>query len=320
MSKFSLQNIQYKKIYISQLFFYLFLSFLLIIFNYHNILIERFYLFFCFFIIATIGISHGSLDNRKGKFIFKKKFPKYWPFIFYASYTLTSLLVLVVWIYSPLISLCIFFLVASFHFGYEDLEMFFNQNFYLEIPLYFARGLITVSAPLHLNNIETINFIEILLLGSNWIALKPETYSYIFYFNFLLIFTLIFIFLIKKTINFRESLIIGFESISIVIIFKYLPLILAFTMYFCFMHSTKHILSLSMELDTNNVIDGIKKFMKKAWPLTIITFGISLIMLFYLSRDFSVDKSILKIIFIGLASLTLPHIILEYIYGKLKRS
>jgi len=44
----------------------------------------------------------------------------------------------------------------------------------------------------------------------------------------------------------------------------------------------------------------------------------SLIMLFYLSKEFSVDKSILKIIFIGLAALTLPHIILEYIYGKYK--
>ena len=85
MSKFSIQNIQYKKIYISQLIFYIFLSLIFIILNYQKILIDQFYLFFCFFIIATMGVSHGSLDNKKGKFIFKKFFPKYWSFFFRIS-------------------------------------------------------------------------------------------------------------------------------------------------------------------------------------------------------------------------------------------
>ena len=164
MSKFSTQNSPYKKIYMIQLFFYLFLSACFIGLHHQNFLIEQQYLFFCFFIIATVGISHGSLDNHKGELIFKKYFPRYWSFVFYVTYLLTSAFVLLVWIYSPLISLCIFFLVASFHFGYEDLEMFFSQNFILETPLYFLRGLIIISAPLYLNNVETVNFINICLL------------------------------------------------------------------------------------------------------------------------------------------------------------
>jgi Brp/Blh family beta-carotene 15,15'-monooxygenase len=196
--------------------------------------------------------------------------------------------------------------------------MFFSQNFILETPLYFLRGLIIISAPLYLNNVETVNFINILLLGEQWINLETAIYSYIFYFNLVLIFFLTLLFWIRKNINLKDFFIISFEVLSIVIIFKYLPLILAFTMYFCFMHSTKHILSLAVELNDSNVYAGIKSFAKKAAPLTVITFAISLIMLFYLSKEFSVDKSILKIIFIGLAALTLPHIILEYIYGKYK--
>ena len=318
MSKFSTQNSPYKKIYMIQLFFYLFLSACFIGLHHQNFLIEQQYLFFCFFIIATVGISHGSLDNHKGELIFKKHFPRYWSFVFYVTYLLTSAFVLLVWIYSPLISLCIFFLIASFHFGYEDLEMFFSQNFILETPLYFLRGLIIISAPLYLNNVETVNFINILLLGEQWINLETAIYSYIFYFNLVLIFFLTLLFWIRKNINLKDFFIISLEVLSIVIIFKYLPLILAFTMYFCFMHSTKHILSLAVELNGSNVYAGIKSFAKKAAPLTIITFAMSLIMLFYLSKEFSVDKSILKIIFIGLAALTLPHIILEYIYGKYK--
>jgi len=49
------------------------------------------------------------------------------------------------------------------------------------------------------------------------------------------------------------------------------------------------------------------------------TFLIAVIMLFYLSNDFSISNAMLKIIFIGLASLTLPHIMLEYIYGRTKK-
>ena len=318
MSKFFAQNTQYKKIYIIQLFFYLFLSTCFIVLHHQKILIEQQYLFFCFFIIATVGISHGSLDNSKGRIILEKKFPKKWSFVFYGAYLLTSVFVLVAWIYSPLISLCIFFLIASFHFGYEDLEMFFNQNFILQILLYFLRGLIVISAPLYLNNIETTNFINILLLGEKWINLESATYGYIFYFNLISILSLTFLFWLRKNINLKDFFIIMTEVFSIVIIFQYLPLILAFTMYFCFMHSTKHILSLAIELNSYNVYAGIKSFAKKAAPLTIITFVMSLIMLFYLSKEFSVDKSILKVIFIGLAALTLPHIMLEYIYGKYK--
>ncbi|NCW80139.1 MAG: hypothetical protein EBW08_04540, partial [Pelagibacteraceae bacterium] len=101
--------------------------------------------------------------------------------------------------------------------------------------------------------------------------------------------------------------------------FNYLPLILAFTIYFCYMHSSKHILSLANELDANDLNQGLKRFLVLSLPLTIATFLIAVIMLFYLSNDFSISNAMLKIIFIGLASLTLPHIMLEYIYGRTKK-
>ena len=41
-----------------------------------------------------------------------------------------------------------------------------------------------------------------------------------------------------------------------------------------------------------------------------------LITLFYLSNSYELDDAILKVIFIGLASLTFPHILLEYLLEK----
>ena len=93
------------------------------------------------------------------------------------------------------------------------------------------------------------------------------------------------------------------------------PLI-AFTLYFCFIHSFKHSVSLIKELDNKNFRAGTEKFIKKAAPLTIITSIVFLIGLAILTNYHVLNDAILKVIFIGLASLTFPHILLEYLLEK----
>jgi len=62
--------------------------------------------------------------------------------------------------------------------------------------------------------------------------------------------------------------------------------------------------------------DGLLIFLKRTLPLTILTAVIYLITLFYLNNSYEINESILKLIFIGLASLTFPHILLEYLLKK----
>jgi hypothetical protein len=70
------------------------------------------------------------------------------------------------------------------------------------------------------------------------------------------------------------------------------------------------------ELDKNNLTNGLKIFIKKALPLTILTAIFCFIGLYLLNNTYDFNNSILKIIFIGLASLTFPHILLEYLIEK----
>ena len=91
--------------------------------------------------------------------------------------------------------------------------------------------------------------------------------------------------------------------------------ILAFTLYFCFLHSIRHSISLIFELD-KSFKSGLRKFIKKAIPLTIITGVIFLLAIFFLNNFYMLDEAIYKVIFIGLASLTFPHILLEYLLEK----
>jgi len=70
------------------------------------------------------------------------------------------------------------------------------------------------------------------------------------------------------------------------------------------------------ELDKNDLRNGSKIFIKKAIPLTVLTASFGLIGLYLLNYTYDLNSSILKVIFIGLASLTFPHILLEYLIEK----
>jgi len=106
------------------------------------------------------------------------------------------------------------------------------------------------------------------------------------------------------------------DFISILLLNYFLNPILAFTIYFCFLHSIRHSFKLSKELNKKNFIKGFKKFLIKAMPLTILTAFLFLISLFFLNNYYFLDNAISKVIFIGLASLTFPHILLEYFLEK----
>ena len=98
-----------------------------IIFFILSILISPTYIFlsnfeltiFCLFLILIIGISHGSLDNIKGKKLFNI-YGINSNFIFYIAYLAISSLIIFLWVIFPDIILLIFLIVASYHFGKED--------------------------------------------------------------------------------------------------------------------------------------------------------------------------------------------------------
>ena len=70
---------------------------------------------------------------------------------------------------------------------------------------------------------------------------------------------------------------------------------------------------MSIELDKNDFSNGVKIFIKKALPLTVVTAILYLVASILLSKSYGLNDVIIKVIFIGLASLTFPHILLEYL-------
>ena len=271
--------------------------------------------FFCFLLILTVGISHGSLDHLKGgKILNIFKINK--KSLFYLSYILISLFIIFIWIIFPLLMLIIFLIIASYHFGKEDSDFLVNKKNYLNEFFYFLKGLLIIVAPLMFHFDETINIFKLLLVENEkfYVFLGFIENSKILFIIFLISMIGYFYFFIKnfKIANFSLYL----DFFSILILNYFLNPLIAFTIYFCLLHSCRHTISLAVELNSNNLKKGLLEFIKKALPLTIITAILFILSLFILSNYYVLDDAILKVIFIGLASLTFPHILLEYLIEK----
>ena len=264
---------------------------------------------FCLFLILIIGISHGALDNIKGEKLFRLLGYKS-NYLFYLSYILISLIIIFSWLLLPNIILLTFLIVASYHFGKEDTVFIVKSDFPLNEILFFLKGSSVIIAPLLFQRDSTNEIFAIL---------NFYVFENLFFNNFCLIILLILSFFsniylsIGKSFEFKNIMLLDYFSIIILNIF--LTPVLAFTLYFCFLHSVRHSLSLISEMD-KSFNKGLKKFITKAVPLTLVTGLIFLISIYFLNNLYKIDEAIYKVIFIGLASLTFPHILLEYLLEK----
>jgi len=293
--------------------FFLFSCFIALAVNqFENLIISP---VLCLFFILTIGISHGALDDQKGKKLSQLYNVKK-SYFFYLIYALIGISIIIFWLFFPTMSLILFLIVASYHFGKEDTEFLINNKNVSNLILYFFKGALIIIAPLMFHFVETINIFKLLLI---------ENEKFYLFLNFIednsiLLFALS-ISLLSNIYYFLKdfkiiNILIFLDFFSIIVLNYFLTPLIAFTIYFCFLHSFRHSISLITELNEKSLKIGTITFIKKAMPLTVLTAILYVISLYFLSNFYQLNDAILKVIFIGLASLTFPHILLEYLLEK----
>ena len=227
-----------------------------------------------------------------------------------------AITIIILWIIIPVLSLIVFLVVASYHFGKEDTQFLIIENSYLNQLLFLTKGSLIILAPMYFHFDETISIFKLLLVQNDFFyeyLNLIENYKILLFGILLATFANILLF--AKNYEFKKFTIF-LDYFSILIINYYFSPLIAFTLYFCFLHSVRHSITLMLELNETNLNVGFRLFIKKALPLTILTIVFCLIALYFLNNSYTFDSSVLKIIFIGLASLTFPHILLEYLLEK----
>ena len=262
--------------------------------SYNSLNIQMYLLFF---LVSIIGIPHGFFDFSIGKILFKK-YLRLWLLYFVITYMLIFIIYFISWLFLPGLSLLIFLFLAAYHFGFEDYNYLRNENEkYFNVSI-LIKGLIVVFTPI-LFHFDDINYLFQLLIGY-----KLEGIEFTLFQKLLFVALSIFHILFEKEKNFLHK----FEGIIAFANFVFLPPLLSFILYFCFMHSIRHFIEsiyISRLLPDNFTVKKFLLFM------TISSFIFSLLSIYLIHNIFeiSINETIIKFIFIILACLTLPHMI-----------
>jgi len=243
--------------------------------------------------VSIIGIPHGYFDFL----IAKKLFDNYksWLIKFIFSYLSISLIYLMSWLYYSEIALIFFLIISTYHFGIEETEEIENKNYLL----IFLLGGTPIFIPILFHTSEVFSFFSILLNYNFQPLFVLNELKYIYVILFLLF-----------LINYKKLL---FLYILLLINFIFLPPLISFILYFCFHHSLRHYLySMSDPKIYPNSLNLRKPVL--FFIILTITFTVIAISLMLKLTTFTFQHVIIQYIFITLACLTLPHLILNIYY------
>jgi len=245
--------------------------------------------------VVFIGLPHGAMDGALaahfGWMESKKKAAT-----FLIGYVAMAALVVGFWFVAPAISFIIFLGISMYHFGKGDVNTDGEEPSVTES---LARGGVVIGGISQFHRVDADEIFQV-LIGSNtelvWLFL-----------NSVVPMTLIFAILsmVNKNTGERGSLLA--EIAGLALIFSILPPLVGFAIYFCLIHSIRHFASMRAMLS-----DTITKLQitKTTILFSAISWAAGLIILAQQSSNIGFEPALLQVIFIGLAALTVPHMIL----------
>lgn len=251
--------------------------------------------------VSIFGIPHGTFDFEliKSNKLISNFFKSSNRFGF--SYLVLAALLALIWLGVPSFALSFFLLTSVYHWGEsdarapEDSSCLELVRYLIEFSFY-GTALISLSSVFHREIL--INLFSILsnqATATNLVNILNSISHLIIFFSFLLL----------NYYSFRAKINKALEILLVTLAMLYCEPLIGFIIYFCFLHSPKHI------LDFFEKGDVPKKFFTKLLIGTIVSL-IFMFLIFLYINGLSVDDinlQIFKVVFISLAGLTIPHVI-----------
>jgi len=236
--------------------------------------------------VIILGLPHGALDPLVAQSIF----PGSRKAIFYVLYLSASALVVLAWIAWPKAALGGFLLIAAFHFG-SDL----GDESHAWLRTCYGLTIITLPCALHGRDVATIydtlalKSTDDYVALSHWIAYAAGAA------------TLIAVSWKAQSEPRRVA-----EVAVILLAGICLPPLLFFSCYFGLLHSPRHLIETACSLG----LKTLGRLFTMTAPIVVSTLCLAAIGWWLLSR-YSVQQRTLLSVFVGLAALTIPHMLLE---------
>lgn len=246
------------------------------------------YLIILAIIIFFLGVPHGALDPIFAKKLLPVSTWQSWSY-FVLLYGLSGLVMIVFWVLSPLLFMITFLGLSVFHFS-RDLESTAPRI----TKLLYGGAVIVLPTLLHYE--VMVNLFSLILNPDDGLLVV----------NFLHTIALPYLMLLILSIAF-ESHRNPFQAIELLatsLLATIAQPLISFTLFFCGMHSIRHVLRTLSYSQLN--------WKKIAFTSLLPMLGVVLISLLswiYLPDSANYPR-ILQLIFVGLACLTVPHMLL----------
>ena len=260
---------------------------------YSNIL-NQLYIFFI--PIIWPGIAHGSLDilTATRKKLIIDSFTK---FIFLVLYLMIPLVFFFTWQIYPNYVFTVFLILSLMHFGISDKLKSKNLMVANEILL---RSFIIISLPMVLHNEQTLKIFYFLNISEDYGFFLTEIFQYLVY----TIIPLLILYTSNSLIKKEYGHLI--DIITLLFCFFYFEPLLSFLIYFCFLHSVRHLVNEKKLLKLTN-----KKLLLNTIPMTLIVLSQLVFLIFiYFYIPNSIKTLFVNNVIISLFCLTISHVLL----------
>ena len=246
--------------------------------------------------IVMIGLPHGALDGAVAMHIgLVKKLSNLIKFML--AYISLAVFVVIVWMFFPTLSLIVFLGISLLHFGYGDAKNGEGITKFAEAVAHGGLVIVGISQ-FHRGEVDEIFYYLIKQDTSTiWLAMNIASIGVIAAIATCLLQT-------SKDVKWSSTTL---ELLLVGVVIAITPPLLGFSIYFCLIHSARHFSRIYRMVKQNVANTTIKTqailFTVACWLAAVVAF--------VLFADFSnPGPTILRIIFIGLAALTVPHMVL----------
>jgi Brp/Blh family beta-carotene 15,15'-monooxygenase len=245
--------------------------------------------------IILIGLPHGAFDGAIAAHLGAGK-SAYTAAKFIIYYGLTSATIIALWIFLPGEMLALFLIISVIHFGWGDANSKFGLPFLVQIALH---GGVPVFGIIYFHPDEVASLFSILTFGAPELAIRLGQLAA----PILLSLGVLYALLALRESALRRRFV---EILIITALLAALPPLVGFALYFCIIHTSRHMRRIWHIL---TAAAAPKRLIMQAAGYTIASwlFGGSA---FLWLNESTLETELIQIIFIGLAALTVPHMIL----------
>ncbi|MFK0731210.1 MAG: Brp/Blh family beta-carotene 15,15'-dioxygenase [Gloeotrichia echinulata HAB0833] len=240
-------------------------------------------------LILILGVPHGALDAILAEKALNIKGILGWT-VFLVEYCALAGIIVMVAYYVPFVFLAGFLVISVFHFSTDPAPSvpFVSRILY-------GGGIIFVPAIYYSDEMSRL---FALLSGENAAAMIMDPIKLLSVPWFLLLIG-------AAACQLKADIYAAVEIVAVSILALLVPPLVSFTVYFCFMHSIRHILRSVKITGDYNAIYHVKMI---GLPMggVILTVFVS----WFLLKDEPLDQRVIQIAFLGLAALTVPHMVI----------